>query len=279
MASRLGSLCSLQLYPLILLSHASAFAQVNPAPDEDPAPTPADHSAETPEEGLDEGDPWAGDTAPPAEKPTDQEGVAVAPVLTQEAQSEPPGPVPIHVPTEMQGAEEGQATDVGDATPKTPPSPYRSILLLEGSAKYGLFATVIGAGSFEDDEVETKNETAGQFAGQAMLGIIPGGGTFMMGGRLRGGAYVNSNGAQALIGADLLFGANFARRDGRNFAYAMGGMGVELIPTENIDMLTLQGIGGVVSGGLNFGGGIEVGANEDTAVIMFGMHMGWGRLF
>ena len=102
----------------------------------------------------------------------------------------------------------------------------------------------------------------------------------MLAGRLRAGSYIRTAEAIPTVGAEVLFGASFLRKpDGKSFSYLLGGMGVEYLPTNNQDLLTLHAVGGSVVRGLHFGGGLHIGGNDEFAVFMFGLHLGWGQLF
>lgn len=159
------------------------------------------------------------------------------------------------------------------------PPPFTTIVLVEGIAKYGAIALAI-SDPLQQSAVESDTDSAGLIGAQATLGLMPGGSTFMLAGRLRVGSYIRAGEAIANMGAEMLFGANFLRKsDGRSFSYAMAGMGVEYMPSNNQDLLTLHAGGGSVVRGINFGGGLEIGANDEFAVVMFGFHVGWGRLF
>jgi hypothetical protein len=177
-----------------------------------------------------------------------------------------------------------EAAPVAPATPPAPadcPAPpkpaFTSLLLIEGTAKYG---GLVEGPDLNDDSAPTTSSRAGQLGVQATLGFMPGGKAFTMGGRLSGGMYLGSDIMSGSIGASVLFGANFARQpDGRTFSYALGGFGLEYIPGVNQDILTLHVSGGTVVRGINFGADIDLGGNDEFARFMFGMHMGWGRLF
>jgi hypothetical protein len=153
------------------------------------------------------------------------------------------------------------------------------MLLVEGVAKYGAI-TLADPASVEQPEVEADTDSAGLFGAQATLGLMPGGSTFMLAGRLRAGSYIRTAEAIPTVGAEVLFGASFLRKpDGKSFSYLLGGMGVEYLPTNNQDLLTLHAVGGSVVRGLHFGGGLHIGGNDEFAVFMFGLHLGWGQLF
>lgn len=156
---------------------------------------------------------------------------------------------------------------------------YSAFVLAEATAKYGVYS-VAQAGTFEDEDVETENLRTGQLGGQVAVGVMPGGAAFAMAGRLRGGSYVGQGVPDGFVAAEMMFGANFARNEqGTNFTYVMGGIGVEFLPGENEDLLTLSATGGTVIGGISFGGGVNIAANDQIAMALFGMQIGWGRLF
>jgi hypothetical protein len=156
---------------------------------------------------------------------------------------------------------------------------YTTMVLAEGTAKYGVYS-VAKTGTFEDQNVEPDSLRTGQLGGQATIGVMPGGSAFTMAGRLRGGSYVGERVPGGYVAAEMLFGANFARNaQGSSFTYLLGGIGVEFLPGENEDMLSLSASGGTVVNGVAFGAGINIGANDEVAIALIGMHIGWGRLF
>lgn len=153
---------------------------------------------------------------------------------------------------------------------------FTSMVLLEGVGRYGGF---VEGPDLEDDSAPTQSYRGFGLGAQATLGFIPGGRTFMMAGRLQGGAYLGSDVTSGTIGAAVLFGANLARKaTGRTFSYVLGGFGVEYIPQKKQDILTLHISGGTVVRGLDFGADIDLGGNDEFARFLLGMHFGWGRL-
>jgi hypothetical protein len=153
------------------------------------------------------------------------------------------------------------------------------MLLVAGSAQYGAI-TMARLSPDENDVIDPDTSGAASFGAQATLGIMPGGSTFTLAGRLRAGSYLRDGKGIPYMGAQMLFGASFMRREGgRSFSYALGGVGVEYLPSENQDLLTLHVGGGGVFREFNFGGGLDLGANAQFAVVMLGLHVGWGRLF
>lgn len=161
------------------------------------------------------------------------------------------------------------------------PKPYfRTMLLIEGSARYG-FVTIAPPGTTLEDEAPGAFESrVGNFGGQVTLGVMPGGNAFTMAGRLRGGSYVSADFTRGNVAADMLFGVNFGRNArGNEFTYILGGFGVEFLPGDNQDILTLSLGAATLVKGVSFGGGIFLGANDEIAIGTFGMQIGWGQLF
>jgi hypothetical protein len=157
---------------------------------------------------------------------------------------------------------------------------FRTLLLVEATAKYGGFTVADPGHSLNDDDPEVENLRAGNLGGQVTLGIMPGGRAFTMGGRLRGGSYVGERITRGNVAAEMVFGANFARSArGNDYTHILGGVGVEFIPGENQDLLTASLSGGAVVNSVAFGAGLNIGANDEYAVFMLGMHIGWGQLF
>lgn len=161
------------------------------------------------------------------------------------------------------------------------PKPYfRTMLLIEGSARYGVVTIAPPGATLEDDAPDAFESRVGNFGGQVTLGVMPGGNAFTMAGRLRGGSYVSADFTRGNVAADMLFGANFGRSArGNEFTYILGGFGVEFLPGENQDILTLNIGAATVVKGVSFGGGIFLGANDEIAIGTFGMQIGWGQLF
>ena len=158
-------------------------------------------------------------------------------------------------------------------------SPFNTMILVEAVAKYGLIGR--GTDLLESDQDDPFDEkfSVGYFGAQATLGLMPARSAFTLAGRLRGGAYLGHSPALASMGAAMLFGANFARKeDGRSFSYAMGGLGVEFLPSGSQDMLTIHASGGTVINEFTLGAGIDFGINNEIFIATFGLQIGWGRL-
>lgn len=161
-----------------------------------------------------------------------------------------------------------------------PPSPFKSILLLEAVGRYGLLGRGSGLLDVDADEALDETFTAGYFGGQATFGLMPSHSAFTLAGRLRGGSYIGGGLAAGSLGAAVLFGANFARNEtGDSFSYALGGFGVEFMPAANTDMLTFNASGGTIMNGFNLSAGLDLGINDDLFVAFFGLQLGWGQLF
>lgn len=164
-----------------------------------------------------------------------------------------------------------------------PPAPkpyFRTMLLVEGAARYGAVTIAPPGATLEEEDPDAFESRVGNFGGQVTLGVMPGGSAFTMAGRLRAGSYVSSEFTRGNVAAEMLFGANFARNArGNEFTYILGGFGVEFLPGENQDILTLNVGAATVVKGVSFGGGILVGANDEIAIGTIGMQIGWGQLF
>lgn len=201
---------------------------------------------------------------------------AATPAVAAPTGPQPTGPQPTGPQPTVVRVEAPPAPAVAPCEPPARPK-FSSMLLIEGLAKYG---GLVEGPDLSDDEAPTTSSRGGHLGAQATLGFMPAGKAFTMAGRLRGGAYLGSNITSGSIGASVLFGANFARQpEGKTFSYALGGFGVEYIAEKNQDILTLHITGGTVVNGLNFGADIDLGGNDEFALFMFGVHMGWGRLF
>jgi hypothetical protein len=157
---------------------------------------------------------------------------------------------------------------------------FRTMLLIEGAARYGGLAIAPEGTSLEDEDIEAIESRVGNLGGQVTLGVMPGGGVFTMAGRLRGGSYVSETFTRGNVAAEMLFGANFARNArGNEFTHILGGFGVEFLPGENQDLLTLSVAAATVVKGVSFGGGFSLGGNDEIAIGTLGMQIGWGQLF
>jgi hypothetical protein len=239
------------------------------------ATTPTDPSATPPEAA-----PTATD-APPVE------GEAVAP----QEEATPVEEAPATTPAEATPSEEEEVRDDDagwldlhpdeekeEPTRKMPY--YTAMVLAEGTAKYGGYTVAEEGATLEDESVETESLRTGQLGGQVTVGVMPSGSAFAMAGRLRGGSYVGERVPGGYVAAEMLFGANFARNaQGSSFTYLLGGIGVEFLPGDNQDLLSLSATGGTVVNGIDFGAGINIAANDEVAIALIGMHIGWGRLF
>jgi hypothetical protein len=154
------------------------------------------------------------------------------------------------------------------------------MLLVEGTARYGVVTIAPPGTILEEDDPDSFKSRVGSAGGQVTLGVMPGGNAFIMAGRLRGGSYISTDFTRGSVAADMLFGANFGRNArGNEFTYILGGFGVEFLPGENQDILTLNIGAGTVVKGVSFGGGIFIGANDEIGIATLGMQIGWGQLF
>jgi hypothetical protein len=174
---------------------------------------------------------------------------------------------------------EDTAAQTAKVTTADENAPLNTMLLLEGVAKYGLFGR--GTDLLESDQANDFDEkfSVGYFGAQATFGLMPANSAFTLAGRLRAGAYLGHSPAMGNIGAAMLFGANFARKNGgRSFSYAMGGLGVEFIPTYNADLITVHASGGTVFNEFTLGAGLDFGINNELFIATFGLQLGWGRL-
>lgn len=170
----------------------------------------------------------------------------------------------------------GPEAQCPDVCATVPEHAFSSTLLLQGVGRYGWF---VEGENLENENAPTRSYRATMVGAQATFGFMPAGKTFLMAGRLHGGAYFGRTITSGTIGAAVLFGANLARKpDGRTFSYALGGFGVEYIPQKKQDILTLHISGGTVLRGIDFGAHIDLGGNDEFARFMLGMHLGWGRL-
>lgn len=270
-----------------------AFAQTAPAPTTPAQPAPAEPAkpATTQPAQAPAPAPKAADTAPAPESGEAEETVDGEPTAEEpppeadvaEAAPEPtPDPAPETTPPpdtedDDRSWDELHPDDQVEKVERVPR--YTAFVLADFTAKYGVYSVVVD-GTFEADDAETNNLRTGQLGGQATVGVMPGGSAFAMAGRLRGGSYVGQGVPGAYVAAEMFFGANFARNEqGSSFAYVMGGIGVEFLPSDNQDMLTLSATGGTVINGIDFGGTINIAANDEVAIALIGMQIGWGRLF
>lgn len=224
---------------------------------------------------------------------TEEEAAAEKP--TEEGQETAPGEAVTDEPSEetsLESQEEGTSSDEegwmkleasSAKLEEEPPEPkpyFRTMLLVEGTARYGAVTIAPPGTTLEEEDPGAFESRVGHFGGQATLGVMPGGSAFTMAGRLRGGSYVSTDFTRGTVAADMLFGANFSRNArGNEFTYILGGFGVEFLPGENQDILTLNVGAATVVKGVSFGGGIFVGANDEIAIGTFGMQIGWGQLY
>ncbi len=157
---------------------------------------------------------------------------------------------------------------------------FRTMLLVEGAARYGGVTIAPPGATIEDDSPDAFESSVGNVSGQVTLGVMPQGSVFTMAGRFRGGSYISQDFTRGNMAVDMLFGANFARNaKGNEFTHIMGGFGVEFLPGENQDFLTISVGAGTVVKGISFGGGLMAGANAEIAIGTLGMQIGWGQLF
>lgn len=250
----------------IVCFSAPLFAQAPPPHDPAPvAPAPVQ---------ADESDTSSSATLPPVDGAPQSD----APARTSSGEQTPATPVEQRAPLAPapEVAPPSQEVYLSQEPPLPPEKPtFNTLVLVEAIAKYGSVGD-----SFDDSEVDRDSYGAGLVGGQVTLGILPGGKYFTMAARLSGGAFIGGPSAQSTVGASMMFGANFLRnRDGTSYSYALAGAGVEFLPGVNEDMLAFHMSGGTVVKGISFSGGLDLGGNEKFGFVIFGMQVGWGRLF
>ncbi len=169
-----------------------------------------------------------------------------------------------------------RATTIAVGPPTKPEKPkFNTLLLAEAIAKYGTVGD-----SLNSEDSDRDGYSAGLFGGQATLGLMPGGKYFTMAARLSGGAFVGGPQVHAIVGAAMMFGANFLRNErGDTYSYALGGAGVQFVPGLNQDMLALHLSGGTVINSLSFSAGVDIGSNEEFGFAIFGLQLGWGHMY
>lgn len=193
----------------------------------------------------------------------------------EQADAEAPQPAP----EDTNGSADAQPTPTVAAPPEKGID-YRVMFLVEGVGKYGAFTRAQPGSSLENAAPEVDGQGAGHAGGQLTMGFMPGGSPFMMAGRLGGGSYLGRGVTRGSVAALLLFGANLNRNErGNEFTHLLGGVGVEYLPGENQDLVTLSASGGIVVQGLALGGQLLLAANDEVAVLMLGMQIGWGQLY
>lgn len=256
--------------PAATTTAAAPTTATTTAPPSDASATPAEEAATDAQ-------------APPTEGEAGAEPAAEAAPPALEADTPPP--TEAEAATDESEVKDDDASwldlhpDEETAEPVRKMPYYTAMVLAEGTAKYGAY-TVARVGTFEDETVEPDSLRTGQLGGQVTVGIMPNGSAFAMAGRLRGGSYVGERVPGGYVAAEMLFGANFARNaQGSTFTYLLGGFGVEFLPGDNQDLLSLSATGGTVVNGIDFGAGINLAANDEVAIALIGMHIGWGRLF
>lgn len=263
-------------FVLLLGAAAPARAGQGPALGEGPAAdrrVAAEHAAA----GQDAAAEQAED--PPQPLPT-------LPAGTLQVETPPTGTAPTGTAqtesTPQRVASDGEAPTRVEVVPqdcpesRSEPGRYSTLLLVDGVAKYGGFSEESDPSEGQLPEARYR---AGYLGTEVTLGVMPGDSAFTMAGRLRGGAYLGSQINSGLIGASLLFGANFAHRSqGRSFSYALGGFGVEFLTDTNQDLLVLHAGGGVVLRGLHLGAALDVGGNDQVGRAMIGIRIGWGKI-
>lgn len=250
-----------------------------PAPDTPPTAAPSDEEAEPSSEGTAEPEETSDSSSPTA--PATEDVVDGEPEPA-EGTDEPTAP------TERSASaadEDGwmkleeSAAGLQEKPPESRPY-FRTMLLVEGTARYGAVTIAPPGASLEDDDPDAFESSVGNLGGQVTLGVMPGGSAFTMAGRLRGGSYISDQFTRGNMSAEMLFGANFGRNArGNEFTHILGGFGVEFLPGENQDLLTLSVGAATVVKGVSFGGGFQVGANDEVAIATLGMQVGWGQLF
>ncbi len=193
----------------------------------------------------------------------------------QLAETQSPSPPQISPTTARKGA----AETITLSAKQPIQSKHSAVLILEGGARYGVVSQVAPL-PVEATQSSTTSTEVAFVGGGATLGIMPGGGAFTIAGRIRSGLFFGDSLKLATLGADLLLGATLFRSPtGRNFTYLLGGFGVEFIPSQNQDLLSLHLGGGTVLNGINLGASVDLGGNDEYAYAMLGLNLGWGKLF
>jgi hypothetical protein len=153
------------------------------------------------------------------------------------------------------------------------------LVLLEGTSKYGVIQAVGPFGT-------TYTDSTLQLGGALTAAFTPAQSGFMAGARFRGGTYIGPD--LGYIGGAVMVGGIFGRSLKKNRAgYVMGGMGFENLPNTGRTGLTFNASGGFLMGGLDVGGGLDINvgdpsnsqANHGNISVVFGIHIGLGKLF
>jgi hypothetical protein len=159
------------------------------------------------------------------------------------------------------------------------------LFLVEGTSKYGVVHAVRSLGT----STYTYTDSTLQFGGTITGTFSPGQGAFTVGPRFRGGTYIGPD--LGYIGGALMIGALFARNTKVNrTGYVLGGMGFENLPNTGRTGLTFHASGGFVMSGVAFGGGLDInvgdpsnnaqyGGDHGNISVVFGLHVGFGKLY
>jgi hypothetical protein len=155
------------------------------------------------------------------------------------------------------------------------------LFLLEGTSKYGFVHAVRPFGTY--------NDSALQVGGAVTATFSPGQGAFTVGPRFRGGTYIGPD--LGYIGGALMIGALFGRNTKANSTgFVLGGMGFENLPNTGRTGATFHATGGFLMSGFTVGGGLDVnvgdpssssqyGGDHGNVSVVFGLHVGFGKLY
>lgn len=151
----------------------------------------------------------------------------------------------------------------------------RAFLLLTAYGQMGNVQTY----TYATDDPNFEMEGLGRVGGAVTLAGMPGETSgFTMGGRFRAGAYLTDNGGLGHYGISGLLGGTTGKRRDNQFAYFLGGIGMDHYPALDSTAVDLSFQGGASMGGLVLGGVADLVIGAEIAAFMLGLEIGFGPM-
>lgn len=143
----------------------------------------------------------------------------------------------------------------------------------------------LGGGALIDEYLVSRDgEYLGYLGEQFMtglsvtMGVTPGRSKFAIGGRARLGILPGTPGygVHELIGANVMLGAIYGKRQSDSFGYLLGGIGLDKGRYE--PLVSSYGMAGFCVGGFSFGANFEIASGEGSFSALL-LNLGYGNLF
>jgi hypothetical protein len=158
----------------------------------------------------------------------------------------------------------------------------RHILLVSGNLKGGAMKReyfkidILGDGTeLDDDPLDGPVFDVG---GTVTYGFMPGPTSgFTVGGRIRGGGFLSEQ-IRGYLGSSVVMGSTIGPRVDRRYAYFLGGLGGEFLPSERLGAAAFSFQGGGSLRGVLVGAGVNLAVGQYIG-FQVGLEVGYGGLW